>query len=40
MNAAIPVMWLFGTLGCVLGATGLVYYGVAFLRLVWARRKA
>jgi hypothetical protein len=37
MNAAIPVLWLFGLLGIALGSVGLAYYGVAFIRLVWQR---
>ena len=36
----IASMWAAGLLGGVVGAVGLVHYGVAYLRLARARRQA
>ncbi|MBL6078197.1 hypothetical protein JMJ56_09285 [Belnapia sp. T18] len=40
MNAAIPFLWAGGLFGIAFGAVGLVYYFVAFIRIVWQRHLA
>ena len=39
-DLVIASMWAAGLLGGIVGAAGLVYYGIAFLRLARDRRRS